>query len=146
MRARIHRGAHEVGGNCIELAHDGQRLVLDLGMPITVAPGTDVPLPAVAGLERGGDGLLGVVLSHPHPDHFGLVGKVSPSVPIYIGEAAARILDVASFYSPMGARLQRLAAALAPTRLVPIHSFAGDRFEEFFERVERQPDGTWWDI
>lgn len=106
MRARIHCGAHEVGGNCIELEHDGQRLVLDLGMPITVAPGTEVPLPAVEGLERGGDGLLGVVLSHPHPDHFGLVGKAAPSVPIYIGEAAARILDVASFYSPMGARLQ----------------------------------------
>jgi len=101
MRARIHRGAHEVGGNCIELEHDGQRLVLDLGMPITVAPGTDVPLPDVAGLDGRDESLLGVVLSHPHPDHFGLAGKLPTSVPIYMGEEAARILEEAAFFSPM---------------------------------------------
>ncbi len=75
-------------------------------MPITVPFGTDVPLPEIAGLRGEDDGLLGVVLSHSHPDHVGLVPKLSPTVPIYIGEAAARILDTAAFYSPMGLRLQ----------------------------------------
>jgi len=42
--------------------------------------------------------------------------------------------------------LQRLVRALAPDRVVPIHSFAGDRFEEFFPRVERRRDGEWWDV
>ena len=31
MRARIHRGAAEVGGNCVELEAGGERLVLDVG-------------------------------------------------------------------------------------------------------------------
>ena len=35
MRARIHRGANEVGGNCVELEHDGDRLVLHLGCRLT---------------------------------------------------------------------------------------------------------------
>ena len=42
--------------------------------------------------------------------------------------------------------LQRLVSALAPSRVVPIHSFAGDRFEEFFLRVERRRDAEWWDV
>ena len=42
--------------------------------------------------------------------------------------------------------LQRLVGALAPTRVVPIHSFAGDRFEHFFPRVERRRDGEWWEV
>ena len=42
--------------------------------------------------------------------------------------------------------LQRLVRALAPNRVVPIHSFAGDRFEDFFPRVEQRRDGEWWEV
>ena len=34
MRARIHRGAADVGGNCVELDAGGTRLVLDVAWPI----------------------------------------------------------------------------------------------------------------
>ncbi len=43
------------------------------------------------------------------------------------------------------ADLQRLVTALAPKRVVPIHSEAGDRFTELFAGVDRQPDGVWWE-
>lgn len=42
--------------------------------------------------------------------------------------------------------LQRLARAIAPRRLVPIHSFAPERFGEFFESVEVHRDGEWWRV
>lgn len=42
------------------------------------------------------------------------------------------------------ADLQRLVEALAPARVVPIHSIGGDQFGQFFPRVERHPDGEWW--
>src|SRR5262249_15869457 len=42
--------------------------------------------------------------------------------------------------------LQRLVKALAPDRVVPIHSFAPGRFPEFFDRVELHQDGEWWDV
>jgi Zn-dependent metallo-hydrolase RNA specificity domain len=42
--------------------------------------------------------------------------------------------------------LQRLVSAIAPGRVVPIHSAAGDRFAEFFPRVDRQRDGTWCEV
>jgi ribonuclease J len=42
--------------------------------------------------------------------------------------------------------LQRLAAALAPQRIVPIHSFGAHRFGDLFKGVEHHPDGEWWEI
>jgi len=41
--------------------------------------------------------------------------------------------------------LQRLATALAPKRIVPIHSFGGHRFAEYFTAVDQRDDGTWWE-
>jgi ribonuclease J len=47
MKLRIHRGAKEIGGNCIELNAAGKTLLLDLGMPLSVPDSVDVPLPDV---------------------------------------------------------------------------------------------------
>ena len=44
------------------------------------------------------------------------------------------------------ADLQRFATALAPRKLVPIHSFETDRFSEFFDNVVQEQDGTWWEV
>lgn len=35
MRVRIHRGPHEIGGNCIEVEEGHDRIVLDLGRPLS---------------------------------------------------------------------------------------------------------------
>lgn len=42
--------------------------------------------------------------------------------------------------------LQKFAKAIAPKRLVPIHSFAADRFVDLLENVELHDDGEWWEI
>lgn len=34
MRCRIHRGCHEIGGNCVEIESQGKRIVLDIGLPL----------------------------------------------------------------------------------------------------------------
>ena len=107
MRVRIHRGADEIGGNCIELEAEGERIVLDLGWPLTARPDDDIPLPDVAGLTGAVDpSLLSILISHPHPDHYGMLQKISSSVPIpvpiRIGAAAARILREAAFFTPGG--------------------------------------------
>ena len=44
------------------------------------------------------------------------------------------------------ADLKRLAAAIAPRRLVPIHTFHPEAYAEHFANVERQPDGAWWSL
>ena len=42
--------------------------------------------------------------------------------------------------------LKRFAAALAPRSLIPIHSFETGRFGEFFDDVDQQEDGVWWEV
>ena len=106
MRIRILRGAHEIGGSCVELETLGSRLVLDVGKPLWADWGEMVPLPLVPGLADGSDpSLAGVVISHPHLDHYGLVDQVSPSVPLYIGREAAALLKAAQFFSAAGIEL-----------------------------------------
>lgn len=42
--------------------------------------------------------------------------------------------------------LQRLAAAIAPGRIVPIHSLGGHLFADYFADVTPEPDGAWWEV
>ena len=44
------------------------------------------------------------------------------------------------------ADLRRFAAGLAPRKLVPIHTFEGDRYRELFDNVVRERDGVWWEV
>jgi ribonuclease J len=106
VRVRIHRGASEIGGNCIEIAGaDERRVVLDVGRPLWAGWDDEVELPDVPGLRGSDPSLLGVVISHPHLDHYGLVRKVDPSVPIYTGREAAALVQTASFFSPISGGL-----------------------------------------
>jgi ribonuclease J len=55
------------------------------------------------------------------------------------------VFDHASGHASV-ADLQLLAAALRPGRVVPIHTEAGDRFDEYFADVEAHSDGEWWEV
>ena len=106
MNVRIHRGAHEIGGSCVEVEYCGSRIVLDVGKPLWAGWDEVVPLPAVPGLADGSDpALAGVIISHPHLDHYGLIDQVHPSVPVYIGREASLLLAEAEFFSTAGVTL-----------------------------------------
>jgi ribonuclease J len=44
------------------------------------------------------------------------------------------------------ADLKRLATALAPRRIVPIHSFGSLSYSDLFDDVDLQDDGSWWEV
>ncbi len=97
MRFRIHRGAREIGGNCVEVESGGARILLDLGRPLDPDVDPAAAVPDVAGLRGAPDPtLLGVLVSHPHTDHCGLLPYVETHVPVYIGAAAARVIEAAA--------------------------------------------------
>jgi ribonuclease J len=107
MRVSIHRGTQEIGGSCVEVeAADGSRVVLDLGRPLNAGRSEQVDLPDVAGLRQADASLLGILISHPHFDHYGLAVDLPVAVPIYLGEEAARLLAAAAFFSPVSASLE----------------------------------------
>jgi ribonuclease J len=102
----IHRGARQIGGSCVELERNGERLILDLGLPLDAPEATAELLPDVPGLRHPDPSLVGIVLSHPHQDHHGLMRFVPPSTPIFMGAAAERILKAAAPFVPGAAPLQ----------------------------------------
>ncbi len=125
MRVCIHRGTHEIGGTCIEIESQGKQIVLDIGLPLD-SDIQDVPLPPVKGFDRPDESLLGVVISHPHQDHYGLAGKLPVNTPIFIGAAAERILKASIFFTRSGAAFQnvthlehRKPLQVGPFRITP---------------------------
>jgi len=60
--------------------------------------GEPAMLPAVPGLRADRDGLVGIVISHAHPDHFGLLPQVRSAVPVYGPAHAQRMLRAASIF------------------------------------------------
>ena len=124
MRICIHRGTQQIGGTCIEIEAQGKRIVLDVGLPLDAPDdGHDGLLPNVPGFREPDDSLLGVVISHPHQDHYGLAQNIRPAVPVYIGEAAHNILKAASSYVPNGHAFAnpRFIAHKKPVDIGPFH-------------------------
>ena len=100
MQIRIHRGTREIGGTCIEVESAGSRILLDLGLPLNATDIASTPLPGVDGLREGNTGLLAIILSHGHRDHWGLVPKANPRIPLVMGKATESIMRAAADFVP----------------------------------------------
>ena len=120
MRYIIHRGQHEIGGMCIEVAaDDGTRALLDLGMPLAAPGGGDFPwgtpqqptgellaegvlrdVPGVFPGDPTAPGVAAIMLSHSHLDHFGLAHHAHPAIPVYGSAGTIAILEVGRVFFP----------------------------------------------
>jgi ribonuclease J len=127
MRIRIHRGAHEIGGNCVEVQSQGYSILLDLGLPLTADKAQPSLLPNIPGLTDGSNlFLLGIILSHIHGDHFGLTGLVGSTVPVFMGARAQTVLMASQPFvrqGPLPRTIQnyhdRVPFDLGPFRITP---------------------------
>lgn len=90
MKVRIHRGAHEIGGSCVEVMAAGESILVDAGLPLDV---DTREAPRLPNIDKGT--LRGIVISHPHRDHYGLLPWMH-EVPILMGGAARHILQAAA--------------------------------------------------
>lgn len=89
MRITIHRGSHEIGGTCIELATSCTKILLDAGLPLS-PDSTKIDISSIKPDA--------VVISHPHQDHYGLIDTIDPTTPIYIGDLAKNLLDATRLF------------------------------------------------
>lgn len=119
MRVRIHRGAREIGGSCVQIEADGATLLVDAGLPL--ADRTPA-LPKSLSTEVG---LSAILISHPHLDHYGLLAHM-PQVPVVMGAAARRIIQAARPYIGLPALnlagvdlVDRKPIAVGPFRVTP---------------------------
>jgi ribonuclease J len=109
MRVCIHRGTKEIGGTCVEIeSDDGSRIVLDVGLPLDCTDPDSLPLHRIKGFQSPHPSLLGVIISHPHQDHYGLAHRLPKETLFLIGKAAEAILDASAMFSPAGLKLARV--------------------------------------
>jgi ribonuclease J len=104
MKITIHRGAHEIGGTCIQITSGTTSILLDIGLPLSaVSPPVDF-----ANLK-----VDAVLISHPHQDHFGLMDCLPQETPLYIGELGRNLIDTTNIMlnkEPHGNQFQHFRA------------------------------------
>jgi ribonuclease J len=118
MNFKIHCGTKEIGGSCVEVWTESTRILLDFGMPLVEKDGTSFDfakyktltvdeliakgvLPDIKGLYDGANGFIdGVVISHPHQDHYGLSNYINKNVRQFLGEATHKIIEISNLFMP----------------------------------------------
>ena len=121
MKIIIHRGTHGIGGSCVEIQSKKSRILIDIGMPLVKkdgdrfdfreyenTPGPELVkekvLPDIGGVyawDTKKKMIDGVLISHPHIDHYGFFGYLNKDICFYLGEAAKKITDLTVIFSPV---------------------------------------------
>ena len=98
MKLIIHRGAHQVGGSCVELSHEDTTILLDIGLPLDYSmdedPESCTPQPLFNQMQKGQKHIDAVILSHAHLDHYGLADLLPNEIPVYCGKASAALMEI----------------------------------------------------
>lgn len=89
LTVTIHRGQNEIGGNCVEIASDQTRILLDVGQPLS---GEQVTLSDHLKIVDA------VIISHPHQDHYGLMEQLPDSTPLYMGITAEKLIRASCLF------------------------------------------------
>lgn len=118
MKFIIHRGAHEIGGSCVELKTDKTRLIIDFGLPLVNPDHTPFDsktllgksikelkelkiLPTIPGFYKDETKKVdGLIISHAHLDHYGLLSYVHPDIPIFISQGAKELMNISVIFTP----------------------------------------------
>lgn len=124
MKFKIHRGTKEIGGSCVECWTENTRILIDFGMPIVDNDGKEFDfsqykslsskelvsegvLPNIKGLYDNSESIIdGVIISHPHQDHYGLVNYINNDMQYYLGEATLKIIELNNLFTPQEIHLK----------------------------------------
>ncbi len=118
MKLKIHRGTEEIGGSCVEVWTEHTKIIIDFGMPLVDKDKKEFNftkyknlstdelvkkeiLPEIEGLYDSSQNKIDAILiSHAHPDHYGLTNFIDSKVKYYLGEATHEIIKINNIFTP----------------------------------------------
>ena len=126
MLIKIHRGANEIGGSCIEIEHENSRIIVDIGMPLYDRDGQKFDmdkykshigpelvkqgiLPDVPGIyywDTKSKPIDGVLISHAHMDHYGLYRFLNKAICCYAGAGTKKLIDLTEVFTPYSGTIE----------------------------------------
>ncbi|MDA3871771.1 MAG: MBL fold metallo-hydrolase [Candidatus Marinimicrobia bacterium] len=125
MNFKIHRGTKEIGGSCVEIWTDKTRILIDFGMPLVEKNGKEFNfdnyknlsvkelidkgvLHKIKGLYKDEKPMIdGVVLSHPHQDHYGFMNYINSEITFHLGEATHSVIKLSNMFTPQNIQLEK---------------------------------------
>lgn len=96
MKLTIHRGTHEIGGTCVEISANNSRMIIDVGLPLpdyeNLKAIKNIPDSLTPSLTQKHPPIKGILISHAHLDHYGLLSDLSSEIPIYASKGTAILM------------------------------------------------------
>lgn len=89
MYIKIHRGAKQIGGCVTEIGTVSTRIYIDMGAELPDEDGSPkLETLTIDGVTDGNPRCDAVFFTHYHGDHIGMLTRIMPGIPMYMGEAA----------------------------------------------------------
>lgn len=110
MNIVIHRGTHQIGGSAIEISTASTRIILDFGNELSLDE-KYIPINLdIDGVTKGIPDCDGIVISHYHMDHLGLLTAALPEIPLYMGMLSKEVAIISAEYQDKDLYLRLLGA------------------------------------
>ena len=89
LSLKFHKNPERIGGGITEIIYDNHRLIIDMGAELEYE-GAE-PNPNIEGVTVGEANCDGVLITHYHGDHIGLLKYLLPEVPVYMSKVTQEI-------------------------------------------------------
>lgn len=90
MKIIIHKGAEEIGGNCIEISEGSTKILIDFGSPLSSNS---------KNISIDTSDYDAVIISHPHLDHYGMLSESFGECRLFCSELTHLLINTTNLFS-----------------------------------------------
>lgn len=95
----IHRGSHQIGGNCVEFATRNAKILIDCGLPLDYdEQDPEIQVKIHEDAKEWLNHCDAIFLSHYHADHYGLLNEALQGTKVYTTKETAELMKISGVF------------------------------------------------